>query len=91
MILDEKYIIVKQDKIKETLSFLYSIGYDWAAKNGQYVVRNFLDKDKIIIISGRGEFQMVIYWDIDIDRIENKKLLNINYFLRESKLKRILK
>jgi len=91
MLLDGKYIMVEKDKIGKTLEFLYSIGYDWLHKNGDYIYENLKDKEKIYIFSDEDD-NSVIFWDSDTNRhISIKKYIDINKVLRENKLKRILK
>jgi hypothetical protein len=93
MILDGKYVILKNKQIKQILPILIENGYIWGYTDESYYIETKLYKkfDRIIIASVN---TLIYYYPCVKEFIDwNKNLIEIKpeTILREYKLKRILK
>ena len=100
MILEDKYIEIDLKYVVDIVYFLYNVGYEFENCKDGFVNKNLLIKYIVIDIkkqqSINTNYKLYIYSEGNMlsfvsYKPENKKQLNINIILRESKLKRILK
>jgi len=90
MILDDKYIVIEKEDIKRLIPILYREGYNGRDKNFDYI--NYIGYPEKTI------FHFEVYnfgwFHIDFEGYIVKrgyKRIDFNVFLREAKLKQILK
>ena len=93
--LEGKYIIINRNQMRMALDLLYREGYTWNLRDySNEYVKDWLitNYNKIFIVSRKNK-RLYFYSDTDMmNKNENcLQQLNINIFLREYKLKRILK
>jgi len=91
MIFENIYIEVKKEHLKSTLYFLYNNNYCWkneTIKDAQikYMLGYKLDVYYIFI-----GFDNYLSWSYSREAAHNFKLIDFNSYLREHKLKRIMK
>jgi len=91
MNLDGKYIVIRnKEYIKPILNFLYRDGFHWSISGNKEMI-SYLSidfHDPIFISSNKKQLWWRFYESI---YYHNKNELNIIQFIREEKLKRILK
>ena len=89
MLLDGKYIVIEKNKLKQTIGYLYSIGYSFEYRKLDEILKDLSQYKKVYITTF---FDKYLVWSKDLNNvIFCREEININILIRESKLKRILK
>ena len=88
-----KYIEINENNVEYIINLLYSKGYKWSitGNNDLEIVllnyKHYINKDKKSYM----RFAYNSFFVFDINPPNNQEYYNINKYLREEKLKRILK
>jgi len=91
MNLEKTYIKINKSTVEYTLKFIYKEGYGWTAENYtiNYAMSFFELHNYNYVVLFKNKF-FTFGNEINFD-IKSYKQFNINKYLREEKLKRILK